>query len=181
VTWNPTTTFAVELSSLGTYDRLNAEGPIDLGNAALTLSLGFTPSIGDSFLILRNIGSDPIDGTFAGKPEGGFLSAPGAHIFRIFYTGNDGNDVELTKVPGTPLKLTTFTKVPGTGPNLGQDVVTVGATGTPGLTYQLEISTDLQTWITHSDQSADAITGVLNFQFTQPQGIPRKFYRVRLP
>jgi autotransporter-associated beta strand protein len=181
VTWNPTTTFAVELSSLGTYDRLNAEGPIDLGNAALTVSLGFTALPGDTFLILRNIGSDPIDGTFAGLPEGAFLSAPGAHIFRITYVGNDGNDIELTRVAGISPKLTFFNKVPGTGPTAGLDEVTLTASATPFLSYQLETSTDLNVWTTQYTETANTITGVLNFQFTQPQGIPAMFYRVRLP
>ncbi len=186
ITWNPGTTFNVELNGLtaGTaYDRLTASGAIDLGGSTLALSIGFTPAVGDSFNILRNAGSTAIAGTFAGLPEGAFLSVAGSHIFQITYAGNDGDDVVLTRVEGVAPTLTSLTIDAGTGPNAGLDVVTITATGTPRLTYQVETTENLlpNIWITESTATANATTGALNFIFTQPEGIPQKFYRLRLP
>ncbi len=40
------------------------------GNLDVTLSVGYTPIAGDKFTILANDGSDAINGTFNGLPEG---------------------------------------------------------------------------------------------------------------
>jgi fibronectin-binding autotransporter adhesin len=59
---------------------------------------GFQPLAGNSFLIVDNLGSDPIDGIFQGLPEGAsFLS--GGQLWNITYQGGTGNDVMLMAVP----------------------------------------------------------------------------------
>ena len=80
------------------YSQLNVTGTVALGGTLnVSLGLGYTPTLGDSFLVLNNDGSDPISGTFTGLPQGGLL-AVGADVFQISYTGGDGNDVVLTSV-----------------------------------------------------------------------------------
>src|SRR6185436_12159899 len=68
---NSSSTFAVEdggitPGNLSTnYDQLNVTGTISLANATLNLSpLGFSPSAGQTFVIVNNDGTDLITGNF---------------------------------------------------------------------------------------------------------------------
>ena len=63
---------------LGTqYDQLNVTGSVSLGNATLVLNPGFTPAIGNQFVIVNNDGADPVIGEFNGMAEGATtFSAP---------------------------------------------------------------------------------------------------------
>ena len=74
-------TFAVEIggttpgNGAGNHDQLNVTGTVSLGNATLTLAAfgTYTPTAGDTLVIVNNDGSDPISGTFnerrrAGRP-----------------------------------------------------------------------------------------------------------------
>jgi autotransporter-associated beta strand protein len=79
------------------YDAINAAGTVSLGNSTLILSLGYTPLVGDTFLLINNDGTDLITGTFKGLAEGATLSLNGM-MFRISYQGGTGNDVVLTRV-----------------------------------------------------------------------------------
>jgi hypothetical protein len=63
----------------------------------LSLSLGYAPNIGDTFMIIENFGG--LGAPFAGLPQGGVINA-GGYSFQIDYVGGDGNDVVLTVVPG---------------------------------------------------------------------------------
>ena len=82
VTLNPATTFEVNLNgpTVGTqYDRLSAQGNVDLANASLNVAVGFTPSIGDQFTIVQTTGTRV--GQFA---QGTSINA-GGQIFSITY------------------------------------------------------------------------------------------------
>ncbi len=61
----------------------------------LSLSLGYAPTPGDSFMIIENFGG--LGAPFAGLPQGGVVNA-GGYAFQINYLGGDGNDVVLTCV-----------------------------------------------------------------------------------
>src|SRR5262249_49830885 len=66
-------TYAVDLNGLtaGTqYDQTTVNGAVNLNGAALNVTSGFTPAVGDSFTIINNDGTDSVVGTFAGLPEG---------------------------------------------------------------------------------------------------------------
>lgn len=181
---NSNSTYAVELNGTAAgseYDRLNVASSIDLAGAKLAVAVGFTPAVGASFIIVRNSGTDPITGTFAGLPEGGFLSTPGGFIFQISYTSGGTNHITLTRVAGIAPTITSLTVVPGTGPETGLKVITVNAAGTPGIPYQLETSSDLQTWTTEVQQTANASTGILSYRLTRPDTTAKMFQRVRLP
>jgi hypothetical protein len=78
-------------------------GAVTLGGGDLLLDTSsLSASIGDSFELIANDGTDPVSGTFAGLPEHAVFAA-GAFDFRITYAGgDDGNDVVLTVVPEAP-------------------------------------------------------------------------------
>jgi len=82
------------------HDQLNVIGAVSLNNARLVpLPFGtFRPVIGDSFVILRNDGTDPINGTFLNAPENAVFGGALNTAFRITYQGGDGNDVVITRV-----------------------------------------------------------------------------------
>lgn len=76
------------------YDQLIVTGDVSLAGD-LALSVGFAPSMGDMFKIIDNQGANPVSGLFS---QGYGISADG-YTFAIDYTGGDGNDVVLTRVP----------------------------------------------------------------------------------
>jgi hypothetical protein len=101
LTFTAATTLSVALNDLdpGTgYTQITAGGPIDLGGCTLSLSLGFTPEVGDRFTLLTSRDGSPIRGTFAGLDEGSTFTQDGI-TFQITYQGGpDGNSVVLTRV-----------------------------------------------------------------------------------
>lgn len=115
-------TFAAEIGgtvACTQYDQVRVTGSVTLNNPALqtTVVSGFTPSLGNSFTIIDNDGSDAISGTFDGIPQNGTFPLNGV-TYRVSYTGGTGNDVVLTvmEVAGgsdeTPVALP---GVPNTG------------------------------------------------------------------
>lgn len=85
------------------WDQIKVNGTVNLGNGTLKVIPlgGFTPTQGQSFTIIDNDdGTDPVQGTFAGLPEGATVEVNGVAWFTISYQGGDGNDVVLTVLPG---------------------------------------------------------------------------------
>lgn len=82
------------------HDQLNVTGTVTLSNARLAPIPfnGFQPAIGDSFTILRNDGTDAVNGIFLGAPEGATFGGALNTAFRITYRGGDGNDIVITRV-----------------------------------------------------------------------------------
>jgi autotransporter-associated beta strand protein len=101
---SPGSSFAVQLNGPdpGTgYDQLVVAGSVNLNEAILDGSLGFSPDPGQRFVIIRNDGPDPVSGTFVGLPQGAALQIGGVG-FHIYYDRGDGNDVELDRnIPPT--------------------------------------------------------------------------------
>jgi autotransporter-associated beta strand protein len=99
VTFQTGSTFAVDLigSTPGTgYDQLNVSGTVNLGNATLLLSGGFTPTPGTVVTLVANDATDAVSATFNGLPEGTPVTA-GAFSGLLTYAGGlDANDVTLT-------------------------------------------------------------------------------------
>jgi hypothetical protein len=84
------------------YDQTVVEsgGAILLGGATLNVSLvnSFTPSVGESFIIINNETGSPIVGTFDGLAQGATFEADGTW-FQISYDGGGNNqDVTVTDV-----------------------------------------------------------------------------------
>ncbi len=117
-------------------------GSVSLNNPALSVTLGFAPSAGDTFLILDN--SDPLSttGTFNGLPDGSTFTV-GLQPFRINYVSGD--------VVLTAMGLSTTTAVASANPSVFGEAVTFSATisgtgVTPTGTVTLNIdSTDVET------------------------------------
>jgi hypothetical protein len=101
----PTDQFAAEVTYEATNPahRLNVVGAVEIDNAALNIvELGKQTRPGDQFVIIANDGTDPVQGAFAGLPEGSVITVPGGAKLQISYEGGDGNDVELTRIHGVP-------------------------------------------------------------------------------
>ena len=72
-------------------------------------------SLGDSFTLIDNLGSNAVDGTFDGYGEGSIISLNtgglASDLFQITYQGGDGNDVVLSALG---VKATTGIRLDGT-------------------------------------------------------------------
>ena len=88
----------------GLSDRVLVQGGVALDLAELVLSLASAPSLGQTFDILRNDGSDAIGGRFAQGDRVSAAYAGRGYWFSIQYDANadggaTGNDIRLTAVP----------------------------------------------------------------------------------
>ncbi|WP_435020745.1 Ig-like domain repeat protein [Tundrisphaera sp. TA3] len=98
LTFEPGSTFAVQLDGTDDYDQVVASGAINLAGSTLLVSLFSVPAIGDQYTIIVNDANAlPVVGTFNGLAEGSILTL-GAVTFAISYVGGDGNDVVLTAI-----------------------------------------------------------------------------------
>lgn len=81
------------------YDQIDVSYGAGLVNGRLDLTYleGGVIKKGDTFTIINNRGTGPIEGSamFKDLPEGAEVTVDGA-IFKISYVGGDGNDVVLT-------------------------------------------------------------------------------------
>lgn len=132
VTMNSSTTFKADINgttpgnSNGDYDQLNVTGTVNLGGASLNATLGFTPTLGNSFDIIQATGA--ISGTFS---QGNSVILNGQK-FLISY---NANTVMLTAVKADATTVVNASPSPGT---FGQPVTLTatvtgeaGANGTP--------------------------------------------------
>ncbi len=102
VTWEAGAGLELDFASPASADRLAVAGQVTLnGDVPLSLRLGFTPTVEQTFVVIDNDGADPVQtgGLFIiGEntlDEGETFSAAGA-TWTIHYAGGDGNDVTLT-------------------------------------------------------------------------------------
>lgn len=118
----PNSILGIEGSSAspGQYDQLVVNGPVSIGGE-LVLSLGFEPSAGTQLKVIDNDGTDPVQGSFSGLPEGATFGSGGS-FYKITYKGGDGNDVVLTATGPPPVSILT---APGSGG--GPNVKSFGA------------------------------------------------------
>jgi len=98
-------TFAGDIISTTSIDRLNVAGTVFLADAGLSLSagVGFNPQANQLFPLIINDLDDLVSGTFAGLPEGSTVVVSG-FPFQLSYAANldagaVGNDVALTAIP----------------------------------------------------------------------------------
>ncbi len=93
-------TMYLDGTSTAAFDKVIADG-VNLGGSTLNLAFqSFTLNEGQSLTLVENTSANPTAGTFAGLPEGAFLSVNG-QMLKISYTGGDGNDVAVTPVSST--------------------------------------------------------------------------------
>lgn len=174
---NPAATMVVQLNGVqagSQFDQIQAQGPVNLSNATLRVTVGFSPVLGTPFQIISNDLSDAVIGTFSGLPEGAVLDVGGVFL-RISYVAGDGNDVELTRVnpPNVMRPLVILTN--------GNARIT--GLGTPGGIYVIEAATNLIPpipWGVIGADTADA-GGLYDFTDLQATNFPIRFYRVQSP
>jgi acetyl esterase/lipase len=96
-----TSHYAIDIQPEGNLEEVFVTGPVSIaGTLTVTIAGLWPPSDGMRFPIIDNDGSDPVQGTFEGLPEGATINA-GNYTFWISYHGGDGNDVVLTAgIPG---------------------------------------------------------------------------------
>jgi autotransporter-associated beta strand protein len=174
VSLNAATVYAANLIGVnaGTYNQLNVHGSVALNNATLSVSLGFTPTVGESFLIIANDGADAVTGTFNGLPEGSIFTNSGT-VLQITYRGSDGNDVLLTRV-NPPAQLTSIAA-------LANSVQLQGA-GLSNLTYTIQANTNLTStnWLVIGSALANG-AGSFTFSDTNAPAFSLRFYRAFSP
>jgi hypothetical protein len=95
----PSSTFTATLNGTdsNSYSQVTASGAVDLGGSTLSLALGFTPQVGDSFTLLTS-SAGPNIGTFAGLDEGATFTQDGFTFQITYHGGPNGNSVVLTRV-----------------------------------------------------------------------------------
>jgi hypothetical protein len=84
--------------------RLRVRGSVEIDDATLNIVEWDQRSRpGTRFTIIENDGRDPIDGQFAGLPEGAVVTAPDGARVQITYEGGPGkNDVVLRRINVPP-------------------------------------------------------------------------------
>ena len=151
-------TYAVAINgtTAGTqYDQLNVTGTVALAGATLAPTFGFTPTGGDTFIIIANDMSDVVSGTFVGLSEGGTFLLGGT-TFRISYIGGDGNDVTLTAVPQPALSISSASTAEGNS-------------GTTALTFTVTLSAPSLQTVTVAYTTADG-TATAGTDYTPVSG-----------
>lgn len=98
--------YKAEILNKDHYDQIVAHDVHLNGGLDLTYLAGGVIKKGDTFTIIGNNGTNPVQGTFKDLPEGAEVTVSGA-TFKISYVGGDGNDVVLTaqndsKAPKAP-------------------------------------------------------------------------------
>ncbi|MFC4319675.1 cadherin-like domain-containing protein, partial [Rhizobium alvei] len=98
-------TFDVEISGtiVGTeFYQIVVTGSVTLsGTLDVSFLNAYLPTVGDSFTIIDNQGSDAVTGTFSGLTDGAYFSVGGTY-FQIDYDGGTSNDVVLTAIDDGP-------------------------------------------------------------------------------
>ncbi len=136
------------------YDQIVSNGPISLGGATLSLALNslpvqqgqspYRPMPGDTLTIIQNNSGSPVNGTFAGLPEGAVITIGGSAFTIHYHGGASGRDVTLVAGPQiTNLAWAGITQTDASGTSLTKDsqpTINVTVTGfVPGpLTVALD-------------------------------------------
>ena len=115
---------------------MNVTGSVNLNNSVLAPVPwnGFQPAVGDTFVIIRNDASDPINGTFLNLPEGSIFADSLSIPFQITYLGGDGNDISITRIQPAAINgtITYGNAVSSPTPRFVSNVLLTGA-GSPNV------------------------------------------------
>ena len=175
-----TSDFNVDLggtAASGNYDRLRVAGTVTLGNATLHLTQSGLGKTNDQFVIIDNDGADAVVGTFNGLPEGSLLQLSSNQVFKISYSGGDGNDVVLTQLVAPPAPTI------GGITNLPNNQIQITGSGVPGWTYVVQASEDLNNPNSWHDIGSAIADGNGNITFIDPDApkYSARFYRLVAP
>lgn len=109
--------YKVKILDKDHYDQIVAGIGVILDGSSLDLTYleGCVIKEGDTFTIVDNTGTSPVQGTFKDLPEGAEITVSGV-TFKISYVGGDGNDIVLTALKVSKAsKDPKAPKVPNTG------------------------------------------------------------------
>ncbi len=144
---------------------------------------GYQPSPLDPVILTLSAHARTNIGAFAGLPHLSLLTND-LGVFRIFYRDYtlpppfNAFDNSLHHDAIVLQRLIAPPQMLGISGANGP-LKTVNGLGTRGATYVVEASEDLVTWTAVSAETASAVNG--RFIFTDPAGLPHRFYRARLP
>ena len=191
VEFGSNTTFALRFASPSSASQLAVTGKVRLNaDVELALSRGYTPAAADTFIVIANDGTDPLDTlgstTFFSMggnqlTEGESFSAAGAN-WTISYVGGTGNDVTLTMTPAAAaisLELLTFNFSAPAGGGTGQRLQG-SVSGPPGAAVRLLRSPDLVEWTQLSTITLNG-SGSAAFDVVDPLAAQRAFYKLVIP
>lgn len=152
---------------------LSVTGSVTLAGCSLSLQ---DAGILQSSIIVHNDGSDPVVGTFTGRPEGSVLTNNSVR-YVLSYVGGDGNDITLSPIIEPP----TFIEN-----TISQGIPQFLVQGQPGFTYRIEAATDLLTLPEASPwksifTSGTRANGQFPFTDSEATNFARRFYRVVSP
>jgi hypothetical protein len=121
---NSLMTFSLKVgtTSNGVNDKVLVNGTVSLNNATLSVTTGNFITLGTTYTIIQNDGTDVVSGTFLNLPEGSSYTS-GNTIFTVSYKGGTGNDVTLkvisTVLPPTPVNVPGVKQTFATGIDAG--------------------------------------------------------------
>jgi len=117
-----TLSLQVGTTSNGVNDLVLVNGTVSLNNATLSVTTGNFITVGTTYTIIQNDGTDVVSGTFLNLPEGASYTS-GNTIFTVSYKGGTGNDVTLkvvsTVLPPTPVNVPGVKQTFATGIDAG--------------------------------------------------------------
>lgn len=104
-----TTEIEIDGTTPGTgYDQIIVDGDVFLGDSQLNVVMGFTPSVGDTFVIIETENGGTINGTFNNLANDAVFNS-GSQYFRINYTATS---VTLTALVTPPQLGNTGINIP---------------------------------------------------------------------
>ena len=92
-----TLSLQVGTTSNGVNDLVLVNGTVSLNNATLSVITGNFITVGTTYTIIQNDGTDVVSSTFLNLPEGASYTS-GNTIFTVSYKGGTGNDVTLKAI-----------------------------------------------------------------------------------
>ena len=87
----------MDIDSSASSDLVEVEDEVILAGD-LVLDLDYAPLGMEMFVVINNLGPNPVFGTFTDQPEGSSITATfggSTYNFAVTYTGGDGNDVVI--------------------------------------------------------------------------------------
>ena len=133
------------------YNRMRVEGAVNLaGELSISYWGGLPEEFGDTLVLILNDGTDPINGSFAGLPEGAAIPLGGGLAFQVTYLANgDGgavaNDFGVTLVPDTfSVDLALFANAPlavdlGDPITIAYSIINLGAQAANGVEFSVTL------------------------------------------
>jgi hypothetical protein len=155
------------------YDQIAVAGAVGITNCVLQLGVNSSIPLGAKLIVITNYGSDPIVGTFTGRPDGGLFGVS-TQLFRAFYSDGAGNSMAISRDDGR-VRLAVV--------NTNQSSnFELGGLGTNGATYSIYGASVLPTnqWQFLGNSTADS-SGRFRFVDTNAFQFPRRFYQVKRP